>query len=62
MPSLASDVVRTGVKLMEERDAHAVYAHTPSQLPNEIPHPGMIFCFTASLTDPSRLQGVLRPE
>jgi hypothetical protein len=30
----------TGVKLMEDRGAHAGYAHTPSQLPNEILRPG----------------------
>lgn len=29
----------TGVKLREGCDAHAVYGHTPSQLPNEIPRP-----------------------
>ena len=29
----------TGVKLREGCDAHAVYDHTPSQLPNEIPRP-----------------------
>ena len=32
----------TGVKLMEGCDARAVYGHTPSQLPNEIPRPGGI--------------------
>lgn len=32
----------TGVKLMEDCDARAVYGHTPSQLPNEIPRPGGI--------------------
>ena len=29
----------TGVKLRAGCDAHAVYAHTPGQLPNEIPRP-----------------------
>jgi len=29
----------TGVKLMEDRDARAVYGHTPGQLPNEILRP-----------------------
>lgn len=32
----------TGVKLKEDRDARAVYGHTPSLLPNEIPRPGGI--------------------
>jgi hypothetical protein len=29
-----------GVKLMADRDARAVYAHTPGQPPNEILRPG----------------------
>jgi hypothetical protein len=30
------------VKLKEDREARAVYGHTPSLLPNEIPRPGGI--------------------
>lgn len=46
---------KRGVKLREGCDAHAVYGHTPSQLPNEIPRPdGIQSSFVSLLVSPDR--------